>query len=67
MCTTESTKWEVGKFLGGLVVMIPGFLTGMAWVQPLVRGTDMGQATIYGPKIVREGGSSKYNFKFWKD
>ena len=46
------------------MVMIPGFLTGMAWVQPLVRGTDMAQAAIYGPKTVGEGVSSKYNLEF---
>lgn len=47
--------------------MIPGFLTGMAWDQPLVRGTDMAQAAMYGPKIVGEGVSGKYNLEFWND
>lgn len=44
--------------------MIPGFLTGVAWVQRLVRGTDMAQAAMYGPKIVEEGVSGKYNLEF---
>lgn len=64
MCTTESTKWvsrEIPWWPSGYDSRLSHW-HGLGSTP--CQGTDMAQAAMYGPKIVGEGVSSKYNLEF---